>query len=256
MKLLNGRDFSGSLSTDSSAIILNETAIGMMGLGKDPLNKELDDGNKKYHIIGIVKDFNFNSLRNNITPLVLVMGHGEAHSVLCVRLTAEQLPALLAQVTAKWKQFSPGLPFDYSFMDQDFDAIYQAEQRMGRVFAAFATLAILIACLGLFGLAAYAAEQRNKEISIRKVLGANVSTIVALLSRDFIKLVMISILVATPLAWLIMYKWLQGFAYRQDMQWWVVVWAALGALLIAFATVSYQSVKAAIANPIKNLRSE
>jgi putative ABC transport system permease protein len=141
-------------------------------------------------------------------------------------------------------------------MEQDFDALYRSEQRMGKLFISFTSFAILIACLGLFGLAAYAAEQRTKEIGIRKVLGAGVSTIVGMLSRDFIKLVLIAILIASPLAWLAMRKWLEGFAYSQPMQWWVFALAGFAAMLIAFITISFQSIKAALSNPVKSLKSE
>jgi putative ABC transport system permease protein len=175
---------------------------------------------------------------------------------LSVRVNTNNLPALMQKIENKWKAMAPGLHIDYSFMDDDFNALYNNEQRMGTIFIVFTTLAIIIACLGLFGLAAYAAEQRNREISIRKVLGAEVATIVAMLSKDFIKLVFISIIIATPLAWLIMQKWLQGFAYRQNFQWWDVAVTGLGALAIAFITVSYQSIKAALVNPVESLRSE
>jgi len=141
-------------------------------------------------------------------------------------------------------------------MDEDFDAAYRFEQRTGKLFLSFTVFALIIACLGLFGLAAYAAEQRNKEIGIRKVLGASLSTVIALLSKDFIKLVLISIAIATPLAWLAMHKWLEGFAYRQNIQWWVLIVTGLGAILIAFITISFQAVKAALVNPVESLRSE
>jgi putative ABC transport system permease protein len=162
----------------------------------------------------------------------------------------------MSQIQSKWKELSPNQQFTYSFMDQDFDATYRSEQRIGQIFISFSTLAILIACLGLFGLAAYAAEQRNKEIGIRKVLGASVSTIVGMLSMDFIKLVLISIVISSPLAWLIMSKWLQDFAYRINMQWWILAMAGGVAVLIAFVTISFQSIKAALANPVESLRSE
>jgi putative ABC transport system permease protein len=151
---------------------------------------------------------------------------------------------------------APNQQFNYSFMDEDFDAMYRSEERMGKIFLAFTSLAIIIACLGLFGLAAYAAEQRTKEIGIRKVLGANTTSLVGMLASDFIKLVVIAILIASPLAWITMQKWLQGFAYRQNIQWWVLATAALGAILIAFLTISFQSVKAALTNPIKSLKTE
>jgi putative ABC transport system permease protein len=163
---------------------------------------------------------------------------------------------LISQIESKWKSFSPNQQINYSFMDQQFEATYRSEQRMGTIFLSFTTLTIIIACLGLFGLAAYAAEQRTKEIGIRKILGANVSTIVGLLSKDFLKLVLISIVIATPFAWWAMQKWLQSFAYRQNIQWWVIALAGFTAILIAFATISFQSIKAALSNPVNSLRSE
>jgi putative ABC transport system permease protein len=225
--------------------------ISYKGNGSD----KITDMNKDFKIIGVVKDFNFNSLRDNIGPVMLVMKDDWMAS-LSVRLNTANLPALMQQVQNKWKALQPNLQFEYSFMDEDFNALYNNEQRMGKIFIVFTSLAIIIACLGLFGLAAYAAEQRNREISIRKVLGAEVATIVAMLSKDFIKLVFISIIIATPLAWLIMQKWLEGFAYRQNFQWWVIAATGLGALIIAFITVSYQSIKAALVNPVDSLRSE
>jgi putative ABC transport system permease protein len=165
------------------------------------------------------------------------------------------LPELLAQIKDKWGKLTP-MHFEYSFMDQDFDASYRSEQRVGTIFIIFTTLAILIACLGLFGLAAYAAEQRTKEVGIRKILGASISNIVRMLSIDFIKLILISIIIACPVAWYLMNKWLQDFAYRQNIQWWVLVTAGGAAILIAFITISFQSIKAALTNPVTSLRSE
>jgi putative ABC transport system permease protein len=171
-------------------------------------------------------------------------------------MNSSNIPLLLEQVKGKFKQLASDQQFRYSFMDEDFDSIYRAEERMGAIFITFTSLAILIACLGLFGLAAYAAEQRTKEIGIRKVLGANVLTIVRMLSVDFIKLVIISILIASPLAWFSMQKWLQGFAYRQEIQWWVFAVAGLGAVLIAFITISFQSIRAALTNSVTSLHSD
>jgi putative ABC transport system permease protein len=253
MKLVQGRNFNEQFLTDSSSVIINETVAKMIGYKGDPAAKISD--RKDYKIIGVVKDFNFTSLRDNITPVMLVMDNDWLPS-LSVRVNTNNLPALMQKIENKWKAMAPGLHIDYSFMDDDFNALYNNEQRMGTIFIVFTTLAIIIACLGLFGLAAYAAEQRNREISIRKVLGAEVATIVAMLSKDFIKLVFISIIIAMPLAWLIMQKWLQGFAYRQNFQWWDVAVTGLGALAIAFITVSYQSIKAALVNPVESLRSE
>jgi putative ABC transport system permease protein len=210
---------------------------------------------KEYHVIGVVKDFNFSSLRDNITPLVLVMQHDWMAS-LSIKVSTAQLPALMTQIANKWKSLAPNQHFEYSFMDDEFNALYNNEQRMSKLFVVFATLAIIIACMGLFGLAAYAAEQRNREIGIRKVLGAGVSTLVVMLCKDFIKLVFIAIIIATPLAWWAMQKWLQGYAYHQDIHWYIFAVTSFGAILIAFITVSFQSVKAALINPVESLRSE
>lgn len=253
MKLVQGRNFNEQFLTDSSSVIINQTMAKMINYNGDPAAKI--SAGKDYKIIGVVKDFNFSSLRDNITPLVLVMRRDWFVS-LSVRLNTGNLPALMQQIENKWRALVPGQQFEYSFMDDDFTALYDNEQRMGKLFMIFTTLAIIIACLGLFGLAAYSAEQRNREIGIRKVLGAGVTTLVAMLSKDFVKLVLIAIAIATPLAWLIMQKWLQGFAYRTNIQWWVFVFTGMGALVIAFATISFQSVKAALANPVKSLKSE
>ncbi|MCC8426441.1 ABC transporter permease [Mucilaginibacter sp. UR6-11] len=254
--LIAGRNFSAQISSDSSALIVNEAFIKRFGF-KDALNKTVyrfSFGLQAFHIIGVVKDFNFSSLRDQIKPVAMV--YNEDYGAITARVKTASLPALLSQIESKWKGLSPGQQLSYSFMDQDFDATYRAEQRIGRLFISFSTLAILIACLGLFGLAAYAAEQRNKEIGIRKVLGATVSTIVGMLSMDFIKLVFIAILIASPLAWFVMHKWLQDFAYRVNIQWYILASAGIVAIFIAFMTISFQSVKAALANPADSLRSE
>jgi putative ABC transport system permease protein len=259
MKMASGRNFSRQMSTDSLGLVINETAARFLGF-KDPLNKILYrnmDGNKNhvkgYHIIGVVKDFHFNSLRENISPVILMQN--EDTGDLSLKVSTSNLPALIAQIKSKWESFTP-VHFEYSFMDQDFEATYRSEQRTGTIFMIFTVLAIIIACLGLFGLAAYAAEQRTKEIGIRKILGASVSVIVGTLSRDFIKLVLISVVIATPAAWFLMNKWLQDFAYRINIQWWVLVSSAFVAIIIAMITISFQSIKAALANPVKSLRSE
>ncbi len=261
IKLKSGRNFSAGMPTDSSAILINEAEEKMLGYS-DPLNHTLyaplDNSLQHigaFHIVGVLKNFNFRSLRQQVTPMVLHFA--EDRSALCIRIHAgANIPAVMAQIGNKWKELSSSQEFTYSFMEQDFEALYRSEQRMGKLFISFTCFAILIACLGLFGLAAYAAEQRTKEIGIRKVLGAGASTIVGMLSKDFIKLVLIAILIASPLAWLAMRKWLQGFAYRQDMQWWVFALAGFSAVLIAFVTISFQSIKAALSNPVRSLKSE
>lgn len=259
MKMTAGRNFSAQMSTDSSAVVINETAAKFLGFDNpvDKLLYQALDGKhtkvKVYHIIGVVKDFHFNSLRENISPVILRLG--EDTGDLSIRVSTSNLPALIAQIKQKWSGLSTS-HFEYSFMDQDFDATYRSEQRIGKIFIVFTTLAILIACLGLFGLAAYAAEQRTKEIGIRKVLGANVTVIVSLLSKDFIKLILIAIAISSPLAWYLMHKWLQDFAYRVNIHWYTVAVAGMAAMLIAFITISFQSIKAALANPVKSLKSE
>jgi putative ABC transport system permease protein len=261
IKMASGRNFSKEMLTDSSAVIINEAAAKFLGY-KDAVNKSLYKSSggkrgsniKEYHIIGVVKDFHFNSLHEKIEPVIIRLA--DNRGALSIRVNTANLPSLLAQIKSKWATFSPGVQINYSFMDQDFDASYRAEQRIGTIFIVFTSLAIIIACLGLFGLAAYAAEQRTKEIGIRKVLGANVTVIVSMLSKDFIKLVIIAILIASPLAWYLMHLWLQDFAYRVNIQWWVLAGAACTALFIAFVTISFQSIKAALANPVNSLRSE
>ncbi|MDB5124594.1 MAG: cell division protein FtsX [Mucilaginibacter sp.] len=262
MKMASGRSFSSQMLTDSSGIIINESAAKFLGL-KDPLNKPLyrskggkqDISNsKEYHVIGVVKDFNFSSLRDVISPVVLVLAHNTG--ALSIRVNTKNLPALLSQMKEKWKALSPNVQMNFSFMDQDFDASYRTEQRVGKIFIVFTSLAIIIACLGLFGLAAYAAEQRTKEIGIRKILGASVAVIAGLLSFDFIKLVFIAMLISLPAGWFLMNKWLQDFAYRVNIQWWVLALAGFTAILIALITISFQSIKAALSNPVNSLRSE
>jgi putative ABC transport system permease protein len=256
LKLVNGRNFAKDMGSDTAGMIVNEAFARKFG-EKDPLNKNVyrySYGLQGYHIIGVVKDFNFASLKDNIGPLAMVFQPD--NGAISVKMHASNLTSLMSQIEDKWKSLSPNQPFTYSFMDEDFDASYRAEQRLGIIFISFSTLAILIACLGLFGLAAYAAEQRNKEIGIRKVLGASVSSIVSMLSMDFIKLIFVSILIATPMAWWAMNKWLQDFAYRVNIHWYILAIAGAIAILIAFVTISFQSIKAALANPVKSLRSE
>ena len=262
MKMAAGRSFSSQMLTDSSGIIINESAARFLGL-KNPLNKPLYRSNggkqdisnsKEYHIIGVVKDFNFSSLRDVISPMVLVLANNPG--ALSVRVNTKNLPAVLSQIKDKWKGLTPNVQINFSFMDQDFDASYRAEQRVGTIFIVFTSLAIIIACLGLFGLAAYAAEQRTKEIGIRKILGASVAAIAGMLSFDFLKLVLIAILISLPVGWFLMNKWLQEFAYRVNIHWWILVLAGFTSIFIALITIGFQSIKAALSNPVNSLRSE
>jgi putative ABC transport system permease protein len=260
IKLLEGRNFSPQFPTDSSGIIINEAATKFLAT-KNLLNKKLyrieDIKAKKineYHIIGVIKNFNFSSLRDVITPLGLILRHEPGN--ISVRINTANIPALIGQIKNKWQTMATGQPFDYSFMDEQFNNLYTSEQKTGQIFITFALLAIVIACLGLFGLVTYASEQRTKEIGIRKVLGANVANIVAMISKEFLKLVFIAFLFAFPIAWWAMNKWLQDFAYRVNIGWWIFFIAGMVAILIALITVSFQAIKAAIANPVKSLRTE
>ncbi len=258
MQIMQGRDFSRSFGTDSSGIILNEAAVKLFGF-KNPIGRRVDffQGpypRKTFVVLGVVRDFNYESLRQNVGAVAFFLGHDNGAA--SFRLSNTNLPALLSKMETKWKQLMPGQPFTYKFMDDSFDQVYRAEQRIGTIALTFAVLAIFIACLGLFGLAAFTAEQRTKEIGVRKVLGASVSSIVTLLSKDFLKLVLIAIVIASPIAWWAMNRWLQDFAYKIDIEWWVFALAGLLAVGIALLTVSFQSVKAALMNPVKSLRSE
>ncbi|MEO6328458.1 MAG: ABC transporter permease [Ginsengibacter sp.] len=260
MKVVEGRNFSKDMGTDSSAIILNESAARFWD-NKDILNKKVyritdpqTNNVTEYHVIGVVKDFNYSSLREQVKPLAFM--YKKDRGSITVKISGANLPSLLSQIKSKWSAVSGGLPFEYSFMDDDFSRFYAGEEKTGNLFTVFAILAIFIACMGLFGLATFMAEQRTKEIGIRKVLGATVPGISTMLSKDFVRLVVIAIFIATPLAYYIMNKWLQAFAYRIEMQWWVFAIAGVFAISIAIVTVSFQAIKAAIANPVKSLRTE
>lgn len=201
-----------------------------------------------------MQDFNYESMRNEIGPVVL--RYGLSTAMMTVKLRGGDVQNAIASVTALWKKYSPGQPIRYTFLDEDFASMYADLSRTGKIFTSFAFLAIIIACLGLFALSAFLAEQRSKEIGIRKVLGASVQGITTLLSMDFVKLVMAAILIASPVAWWAMHHWLQNFAYRAAISWWMFALAGTGAILIALITVSFQSIKAALADPVKSLRSE
>lgn len=259
MTVVAGRNFSKQLVTDSSAIIINETVAKILGFSNTPLNDVIHAGPvrgfKDYKVIGIIKDFNFNSLRENITPLVMVMGYDWSAS-LNVRVEGSEIASVLPQIKDRWDELMPDQEFDYSFMDEDFAAIYKTELRMQNLFMTFALIAIIIACLGLFGLSAYATQQRNKEMSIRKILGATMANLMATLSFDFLKPVLIAILITIPLAWLAMGQWLQTFAYKDSIPVWTFIIAGLSTIVIAMATISFQCVKAALVNPAESLRSE
>jgi putative ABC transport system permease protein len=261
MKMVQGRNFSKDFLTDSTGVIVNEAALRFMQ-GRKPLETKLyriDDiksrKTKEFHIVGVVKDFNFNSLREVVTPMALFLAHDEGRLALRVGASGN-LHRLAGQIENEWRKMAPSQPFSYVFMDDEFNNIYLNEQRMGGISLSFSLLAIFIACLGLFGLTAYAAEQRTREIGIRKVLGASVGGIIRLLSRDFLRLVVVAMLIAFPLSWFVMRRWLQDFAYRISIGWEIFGVAAVLAMGIALLTVSFQAVKAALSNPVKSLRSE
>ncbi|MET4081823.1 putative ABC transport system permease protein [Pedobacter sp. UYP30] len=260
MTMAQGRNFSTQLPTDSGAILINEAAAKMLGFNH-PLKEKLYDSDqgkniKALPIIGVIKDFNAGSMQHKTAPIVFRLSkYGDRFAF---RIKSNNISNVVSQIESKYHavELMAGQPFIYSFMDEDFNHLYQSEQQTGKIFITFAFFAILIACLGLFGLITYAAEQRTKEIGIRKVLGATVTNVTALLSADFVKLVLLSIVIATPIAWFAMQKWLQGFAYRTNLSWWIFALAGIIALLIALATVSFQAIKAALANPVESLRSE
>jgi putative ABC transport system permease protein len=260
MEMKTGRNFSRFFGTDSSAVILNETAVSMLGI-KDPVGKVFyrllnsqTNNVRTYKIIGVVKNFNYESLRQRIAPLCFVLGNSTWATAF--RIKPQNAQALVDQVEQKWKSLSTGTPFTYHFLDEAFSNMYRAEQQVGRVAVAFAVIAVIIACLGLFGLATYIAEQRTKEIGVRKVLGATVNNIVVMLSRDFLVLIVIASLIAFPIAWWAMYKWLEDFEYRVNIGWWIFLVSGVAAVVVALCTISFQAVKAALSNPVKSLRTE
>ena len=260
MQMLQGRNFSKAFN-DSASVILNETAAKQIGW-KNPVGKFLayPGNDQRFKVIGIVKDFTVESLRNLVQPFALFNSTSKTYytnsSFISVRLQPGNINKYISEIENKWKSFAPDIPLDYSFMDEEFDALYRSEHRMGTVFSVFTFLSIFVACLGLFGLSIFTAERRRKEISVRKVLGASVQGIVQMLSKDFIKLVAIAFVLAAPLAWWAMNDWLQSFAYRINISWWVFAAAGFGAVCIALITVSFQAIKAAITNPAKSLRTE
>ncbi len=254
IKLVEGRNFSYNMASDTTgeSVIINQSMVKKLGL-KNPVGARISNGGI-FTVIGVIEDFNFESMRGNINPMVLHFGLSP--SMMTIKFSGADVKSTIASVSALWKKFAPDQPIRYTFLDQEFANMYADIQRTGTIFTSFALLAIIIACLGLFALSAFMAEQRSKEIGIRKVLGASVHSITALLSIDFLKLVLLAILIASPIAWWAMNKWLQDFAYRIAISWWVFAVAGFGAILIALITVSFQSVKAAVSDPVKSLRAE
>ena len=267
MKIKTGRFFSPEFPSDSSAVVLNEAAIKQFGFEENPLGRKIatftgnnPDGSPDLNsirastIVGVVEDFHFESLKQNITPLALYLKESNGHVVF--RFEAKNTQDVIQAIEKTWKSMAPGQPFQYSFLDEAFSRMYDGEQRLGKIFAIFAGLAIIIACLGLFALTAFTAEQRTKEIGIRKVLGASVSSIVLLLSREFGKLIIIAFLLASPLAWFAVNWWLKNYTFKVEIGVFVYIMAGGFAFLISWLTMGYQSIKAATSNPVNSLRSE
>jgi hypothetical protein len=255
LRFVSGRDFSKDFATDSVGYILNEEALRKTGL-KNPIGKPLTFWQKKGTIVGIVRDFHFNSLHEPIRPLVLRLGDKEDYGNTMVKIEAGKTKEALAGLEKLCKELNPAFPFSYHFADEEYQKLYKSETMVHRLANCFAGLAIAISCLGLLGLAMFTAEQRTREFGIRKVLGAKVSGLFGLLSRDFLVLVLIAFFVASPLAWWAMHVWLQNFAYHIGVQWWVFLLAGSLALLIALLTVSVQAIRVATANPVRSLRTE
>ena len=253
MQLEEGKNFVGDI-TDSAHFILNETAVAAMRL-KNPIGKRIRLWETTGTITGIVKDFNFQSVRNKIKPAIFY-NHQKTYGHLYVRTTGRNLPIVIAAAKNEWTKYNADFSFNYNFLDDKFKRLYESEQRTGLLFNIFAGIAIFISCLGLFGLAAYTAQVRTKEIGVRKVLGSSVSGIIQLLAKDFVKLVVVAIVIATPIAWYLMNAWLRDFAYKINLHWSVFAIAGLIAIVIAMVTISFQSIKAALANPVKSLRTE
>jgi len=258
MKMVAGRGFSKDFKTDTTqAMVLNETAVEMFGYSSpdQAIGKRFKQWGREGKIIGVIKDFHFKSLQQPIQPLSMRIEPTRC-DLITLNVSATNLPATLAAIKKDWETFIPNIPFSYSFLDEFFNKQYSDEEKFGKLFLNFAVLAILISCLGLLGLSSYTTTQRTKEIGIRKVLGASVSNILNLLSTDFLKLVIISFAIAAPLAWYFMHNWLQNFAYHTNINAWVFASAGFCAFAVALFTISFQAIKAALANPVKSLRSE
>ena len=258
IKMAAGRMFSRQFMTDTTqAMILNESAVKSFHYksAQDAVGRDFNQWGRQGKIIGVIKDFHFKSLQEEIKPLSMRI-EPNGCSLVSIKVSGNNLPFTISAIENKWNALIPARPFSYFFLDEFFDEQYKSEQRFGKLFLNFAILAIIISCLGLLGLASYSTMQRTREIGIRKVLGATIPNIVNLLSRDFLTLVGIAIIIASPIAWFAMHKWLQDFAYRIPISWWIFAVAAVAATIIAILTVSFQAIKAAVANPVKSLRTE
>jgi putative ABC transport system permease protein len=258
LELVAGRSYSRDHPSDTiGGLVINEAAAKQYGYANPPdiVGKKYSQWGREGEVIGVVKDFNFTSLHRAVEPLTMPY-EPYASRYMSLKVRSADMPATIDAVHKVWSRLAPHRPFLYSFLDDDFDKQYQKDFKFRKLFTTFSCLAIFIACLGLLGLATYTAEQRTKEIGIRKVLGANMRSILTLLSRDFVLLITVAMVIATPLAWYSMNRWLEGFAYRIDIHFWIFLMAGLMALAIAVLTISYQAIKAALVNPVASLRSE
>nr|MBP9197010.1 ABC transporter permease [Saprospiraceae bacterium] len=258
LEIIDGRDFSSDFKTDTSSLLINEAAAKLIGF-KEPVGKYIisnNNNNRKMQIIGVVKNMIMDSPFNPVRPAIFFLDPSWA-GVYNIKLkTTAFTSSALDKVSAVFKKYNPGSPFDYKFVDEVYNQKFATENRIGKLATFFAILAIFISCLGLFGLASFVAEQRTKEIGVRKILGASVSNLWQLLSKDFIVLVLIASFIAIPISYYYLNEWLQKYEYRTEISWWIFVVSILGALVITLLTVSFQAIKAALMNPVKSLRSE
>jgi sporulation protein YlmC with PRC-barrel domain len=255
MHLVAGRSFDDNNKSDAANYILNETAVKTTGMSiSSAVGKLITMNGNKGQVIGVVKDFNFKPVQQLIEPLIL--RYTKQGGFVVMRTKPANMQQNIANLKAVFQKIYPDYPFSYGFVDQDLSRLYLGEQRMGELFNIFSVVSIIVSCLGLFGLATFAAQRRIKEIGVRRVLGASASGIVALLAKDFVKLVAAALIVAFPLAWWVMNKWLDNYVYRIHISWWMFAAAGMLALVIAFITVSSQAIKAALMNPVKSLKME
>lgn len=256
MTMVDGRFFSDEFPSDSSAIIINENAQKILDWS-DPLQRTIHMNNIEFHVIGVIKDYHYESLHSNVRPMGMMMASEGWHkNYVSIKIKGSEIPATLEFIESKWKSLTGGFPYQYSFFDQEYEQLYNNEAQTSNMFIFFAIIAVFIACLGLFGLSAFVAEKRTKEIGIRKVNGADINTILVLLSSGFTKWVTIAFILSLPLSYFIMQRWLQNFAYKVELSWWIFVIGGVIALFIALLTVSVQSIKAALKNPVDALRYE
>jgi putative ABC transport system permease protein len=252
IKLIDGRNFSMDMPTDTASLIINQSMVKELGLS-NPVGQRIMNW-EVYNVIGVVEDFHFESMREKIRPLAFRLG--TSSNIVSVKINAGDVPGALQGIEGVWKKFLPHQPIRYTFLDESFARMYDDVKRMGRIFVSAAVLAIIVACLGLFALSAFMVEQRSKEISIRLVLGASLKSVFSLLTLNFLRLVLISIIIATPIAWYVMQKWLEDFTYRTEITWNVFALAGAMAVLIAVLTISYQAIRAGLMNPVMSLKSE